>query len=290
MSFSDLSDILRQKPGGAERYESPQFESGGHKWKLSLYPNGDAQSGGDGHISLYLNMVEAADHSYGSGVGVTYKMLVWDRIRDERCGIEPHPTMRKFHSLKKRWGFTRLMSLATFKDAQSGYLVDDCCLFGIEMNVVSPDVQLRSLSIVKEPDHGTFKWKLDKFSTLGEESYDSDPFMVEAQQWNLCVFPNGDSRQKGSCLSLFLSAHDVKCHGGSKVYVDATLRLKDQHFSKDHEISLRRWFHGSGRWGWPAFVLLTDLKDKARGFLMDDSLVLEVTFNAISTISYTKAE
>uniref|UniRef100_A0A7N0USR0 MATH domain-containing protein n=1 Tax=Kalanchoe fedtschenkoi TaxID=63787 RepID=A0A7N0USR0_KALFE len=244
-SFSDLSEILS---GRAYSYESPEFEFGGHKWKLSLYPNGDTQCGGGGHISLYLNMVDATG-SYGSGIGVTYKML----------------------------------------DPQSGYLVDDCCLFGIElMMVVSREIQLGCLSIVKKPADGTFKWTLDKFSTLKEPYYDTDPFTVEAQQWKLRVYPNGNSSKKGSCLSLLLHAHDVMYHRGSKVYVDAIVRLKDHLCRRDHEISFQQWIGESGGWGCDAFLLLTELKDKARGFLIDDSLVFELSITAISNLTEAK--
>ncbi|KAK9934085.1 hypothetical protein M0R45_021242 [Rubus argutus] len=37
-------------------YETEEFEAGGHKWKLVIYPNGNKRKNVVGHISLYLEM------------------------------------------------------------------------------------------------------------------------------------------------------------------------------------------------------------------------------------------
>lgn len=49
-------------------------------------------------------------------------------------------TVRRFHELKREWGFSRLISLDTFKEASNGYLVDDSCIFGAEVLSLSPQV------------------------------------------------------------------------------------------------------------------------------------------------------
>ncbi|KAG5596719.1 hypothetical protein H5410_037951 [Solanum commersonii] len=39
---------------GIDKFESNEFEAGGHKWKMIVYPDGNTHENGSGHISVYL--------------------------------------------------------------------------------------------------------------------------------------------------------------------------------------------------------------------------------------------
>ncbi|KAJ8568151.1 hypothetical protein K7X08_020873 [Anisodus acutangulus] len=79
-SFSFLVQLLEKS--GRKRYESEIFEASGHKWKLCLYPNGNEERGGKGHISLCLAITNTDGLPRGWEVNVSFKFLVFDQIRD----------------------------------------------------------------------------------------------------------------------------------------------------------------------------------------------------------------
>ncbi|XP_057989925.1 MATH domain and coiled-coil domain-containing protein At3g58250-like [Hevea brasiliensis] len=107
-SFSQLCRILRDND--LEKYESDDFEAGGYKWKMVLYPHGNWNRGANGHISLYLAIAEAKAIPPGSQVDVTLKFFVYDHIRDTYLTIQDDE-MRRYHYLKTENGFDQLISL-----------------------------------------------------------------------------------------------------------------------------------------------------------------------------------
>ncbi|CAM8906960.1 unnamed protein product [Rhodiola kirilowii] len=275
-SFSLLSEFL-QKSDDVECFKSPEFESSGHKWKLSVYPNGNKKLGVEDHISLYLVAEDADFDSVESGINVIFKMSVYDNFRDNFLTIQDNE-VRRFHGLKKEWGFARLISLDKFQDANNGYLVNDCCVFGVEIFVITPGIKsgIGNLVMIKQPSDGIFTWKLDKFSTLSGDV--TKEFKVEGHEWKLQIHPNGDSSAQGTHLSMFLCLS-----GSNKSYISCVLRVRDQVNEKHHEITLTRHFgESSFGWGSSKFILLSDLKDKSRGFILNDSLIAEVELKLIS--------
>ncbi|KAK3005118.1 hypothetical protein RJ639_016508 [Escallonia herrerae] len=65
-----------------EKYETGLFEACNHKWKLSLYPNGNTNRGGKDHLSLYLE-IATKNLPRGWKVEVNMKLLVYDHKRDK---------------------------------------------------------------------------------------------------------------------------------------------------------------------------------------------------------------
>nr|KYP72067.1 Ubiquitin carboxyl-terminal hydrolase 12 [Cajanus cajan] len=167
-----------------EKYETNVFEAGGYKWKLILYPNGNIKSNGSGYVSLYLAIADTQKFSNGWEVNVNFKLFVFDKKNDNYLTIQDADgTVRKFHEKKTVWGFDQLISLETLLDSSKGYLVEDSCFFGAEVFVISQSGKWESLSMVKEPAHGTFTWKIENFSTLNETSHLSKSFTVGARDW-----------------------------------------------------------------------------------------------------------
>ena len=112
-SFSQLSE--RTQEG---KHESFNFVVGGYKWyinlvcplnyiifwthiwklyncfsslydrKLLLYPNGNAKTNGNDHISLYLALADTSAISHGSQIDVRLKFFVYDQIQDKYLTIQ----------------------------------------------------------------------------------------------------------------------------------------------------------------------------------------------------------
>ena len=86
--------------------------------------------------------------------------------------------------MKTEWGFAKFLSLDTFNDVSHGYLVNDCCQFGVEVFVHERNDKQECVSMIKEPTTSIPRsWKIENFSTLDKESYSSAEFTVEDLQW-----------------------------------------------------------------------------------------------------------
>ncbi|KDO37728.1 hypothetical protein CISIN_1g041274mg, partial [Citrus sinensis] len=66
-----------------EKYGSLEFDAGGYKWKLVVYPNGNKNENVKDHISVYLAMVDTSSFGLGWEVYVIFRLFVLDQKKDE---------------------------------------------------------------------------------------------------------------------------------------------------------------------------------------------------------------
>ncbi|CAK9311448.1 unnamed protein product [Citrullus colocynthis] len=259
-SFSLLKAALTNSK--RDRYESHSFDAGGYKCRLALYPNGDVKRNGSAHISLYLVSADDNILSTNSEVNVVFTFLVYDILKDKYLTVQDGK-IRRFHAMKTEWGFEKLVSLKTFNDASNGLLVDDCCVFGVDI-------------FVKKYDDGK-----------GEES---DPFTVESYRWKIRLYPSGDLQAKPGFLSMFLMFDGSnELPQGSQLYVEYEMAVLSQLEAVPLKRTFDCWFGYGGMkvgrgWGAADFSSLIDLKEPTKGYLLNDTLVVEVKINVISTL------
>ncbi|KAI3440957.1 uncharacterized protein J3R85_002994, partial [Psidium guajava] len=116
-----------------EKYESSEFEAEGCKWKLILYPNGDKSRNGKDHISIYLAASEASHFQLDGEIHAAVRFCLYNHICDRY--LTGQGRVMRFHALQTELGVPRYMPLKTFTDPSNGYLVDDTCVFGVEVLV-----------------------------------------------------------------------------------------------------------------------------------------------------------
>ena len=69
--------------------------------------------------------------------------------------------------------------------------MDDSCIFGAEVFVIKYSGKGECLSMIKDPDDGTFTWVIENFSTLNEEVLYSETFTVKKIKWHVLMhFPH----------------------------------------------------------------------------------------------------
>ncbi|CAK9152279.1 unnamed protein product [Ilex paraguariensis] len=279
-SFSLLSKAEEK------RFDSSDFESGGYKWKLCLYPTGYEKENGKGHISLYLAISEADTLPLGWEVNVEFKLFVYDHIRDKYLTLQnADGRLRHFHRFKTEFGFAKLLSLDTFKDASNGYLIDDSCVFGAEVYVIKSTGRGECLSLKEETYFNSYAWEIKKISERKEKRLFSEPFTIGKHKWKILVYPEGHGSGKGKSLSVFLCLDNC----GSlptkvKLYVEFSVLVKDQVNGNHCEMKGGYWFCDlSKSWGFD-LISLPDLHDESKGFVVLDSLVVEVYIHVMSDV------
>ncbi|KAL9690595.1 hypothetical protein QQ045_011000 [Rhodiola kirilowii] len=156
--FSLLSEFARMSNNMVQCFDSPEFESDGHKWSvtlllilcneyscvllsvslpshmcrsLSIYPNGNKKQGVEDHVSAYLVAADADIDSIETGINVTFKMFVYDHFHDNFLTIqEPY----------LGYGFPKFISFSDLKDKARGFILNDYSLIAeVEVNLISKD-------------------------------------------------------------------------------------------------------------------------------------------------------
>lgn len=282
-SFSLLSDMVANSY--LEQYESREFEASGYKWKLVLYPNGDKSRNGDGYISLYLVMADTTGFPAGWEINAIFKLFVYDQLQDKYLTFGDG-RLRRFCAIKNKWGFPQMLPLSIFNNASNGYLIGDSCVFGAEVFVIKSEGKGERFSMIKDPSDGTFTWEVQYFSGLTGEFYYSKVYLAGGHEWKLKLFPKGHIKQRGKYLSLFLELDDcTKSHTGWKLFVEFTLRIKDQVQSHHHEKTIHKWFSASeNNWGLVSFISLSDIKNPSNNFIVNDTLIVEGVLNRLSVL------
>ncbi|XVF73488.1 hypothetical protein PTKIN_Ptkin12aG0205200 [Pterospermum kingtungense] len=215
---------------GVVKYESGVFQAGGYKWNLRFYPKGNSLGTENHHISLFLKLAETESLPCGWEVNAKFKLFVFDQIRKNYLTIQDvDEGIRCFDEKITAWGLSRMLSFETFNDDSNGYLVDDCCIFGVEVFVVKRACKMESFSIVEKPFNHIFTWEIENFSQLDKEFYFSEGFVVEGTVWKLLIYPKGQSYSKGEALSVYLHYNGTAClPRNQKVYANFILRVKYQ--------------------------------------------------------------
>ncbi|XP_058189027.1 protein RESTRICTED TEV MOVEMENT 3-like isoform X1 [Rhododendron vialii] len=283
-SFSLLSQMLLDAK--QKNFESAVFEASGYKWKLSLYPRGDKERNGEEHISLYLAIADRDNLPLGWEVNVNFKLFVFDQIQDKYITVQDaNGKVRRFHKMKTEWGFAQFLPLSSFSDSANGYLINDTCVFGVEIFVVSYNGRGECLNLLKGLDT-TYTWNIEIFSSLQNEYHYSDVFTIGKRKWKLQLFPKGVSIGKGKSMSLFILLDDLKTFpSGQQINATYKLRIKNQHNDQHVEITGTNCFSSTScGWGCSSLLSLTDLLDASKGFLVKNSLMIEAEVCAMSTV------
>ncbi|XP_059285076.1 uncharacterized protein LOC132038422 [Lycium ferocissimum] len=274
-SFSLLSE------SGVEKFESNEFETGGYKWKMIIYPDGKGSDNGSEHVSVYLALSGTSSLPAGWEVNAIYTFFLFNQLCDNYLSVRGN--MRRFHSIKSLWGFPKFVCHKTFKEASSGYLVDDKCVFGAEIFVIQRQAIGECLSMVKSNDSFTREWKICSFSKLGEVWY-SEQFTVGDYKWQLILYPKGNAKNKGSSISIYLQFVDAEDFDHrQKVKAKCSICLKDQIDGEYNKLSSYwNWFSTTVKsWGYPKFLPLTELHDRNKGYLLNDCIVMEVVVEVV---------
>ncbi|XP_057466649.1 ubiquitin C-terminal hydrolase 13-like isoform X3 [Actinidia eriantha] len=240
-----------------------------------------------GSFSLLSRMLSDADmQNYESDIfeasGYKWKLSLYPNGDKERNGegyISLYLVIAETSNLPLGWEVNVNYKLFVFDQIQDKYMTFQ------EVFVINYSGRGESLTLMKGLDT-TFTWTIQKFSSLQSRYHYSDTFSIGNRKWNLLLYPKGDDRQKDKFLSLFLVSNDCKTLPSErKTYATYRLRIRNQYRLKSAEITGTKFFSVTGRcWGYSSFLSLKDLRDASKGFLVNDTLIVQAEVSAISTV------
>ncbi|KAJ0255712.1 MATH/TRAF domain-containing protein [Hirschfeldia incana] len=278
VKFDSFATMSKQVKTG--KYESSPFSVGGYNWSLVIHPNGNQQDNVKGYISAYAKIHNSSLMT--NDVYAEIKFFIYSKIKDQYYTLQDNEPKR-FHMFKPEWGMPNLIALSTFIAAANGFVFDGGqSVFGIDVFVTPPFKRWEVFSNEDKIRDPIFNWKLSKFSTLDCNSYTSDSFSSGGKNWLLKVYPNGVGPATGNALSLFLlSASNVTD------FVQAKLRVLDQIRLTHFEKQVEGWPNATENgWGLDKFIPLADLRNATKGFVVNDTLKVEVEIVSFSKTNF----
>ncbi|GAB2215161.1 hypothetical protein Drorol1_Dr00019539 [Drosera rotundifolia] len=267
-SVSSIKTLLAGREDNS--ITSAEFCAGAYTWVLKIVWNEKERDEGNGHISMYLRLVDKLKPD--QEVVAMFRFYVYNQKLDNYYTVQD-ATGKYFSPVKPEWGISRVLPLSVFTDASSGYIVNDRCIFGVD--VFSPSRSARkagTLAVVEKEGSRKYTWKVENFSSLQEYKHDSPIFTIDGISWSLTIHPKGDKRAKGESITIFLNLKDhgiIHISAGDRVFAKYALCIKDQHGNNDHRMwSVKGdWFDANTPgWGFIEFLLRTFSGSEASSF------------------------
>ncbi|XP_059665781.1 ubiquitin C-terminal hydrolase 12-like isoform X1 [Cornus florida] len=139
---------------------------------------------------------------------------------------------------------------------------------------------------IDDPPSARFTWTIENFSRLNTKKLYSEVFYVGGYKWRVLIFPKGNNVDH---LSMYLDVADSAAlpYGWSR-YAQFSLSVVNQLHNKftvrkdtQHQFNARE-----SDWGFTSFMPLSELYDPGRGYLVNDTCVVEADVAVRRVVDY----
>ncbi|GMY23515.1 ubiquitin carboxyl-terminal hydrolase 12-like isoform X6 [Fagus crenata] len=139
---------------------------------------------------------------------------------------------------------------------------------------------------VDDPPSARFTWTIENFSRLNAKKLYSDVFFVGGYKWRILIFPKGNNVEH---LSMYLDVADsTNLPYGWSRYAQFSLSVVNQIHNKfsirketQHQFNSRE-----SDWGFTSFMPLGELYDPGRGYLVNDTCIVEADVAVRRVVDY----
>ncbi|KAM7256047.1 hypothetical protein ACFE04_011788 [Oxalis oulophora] len=146
------------------------------------------------------------------------------------------------------------------------------------------------------PSQSRFTWKIENFTRLNTKKHYSDAFVVGNYKWRILIFPKGNNVDH---LSMYLDVADSTSlpYGWSR-YAQFSLAVQFwelgclvysfcNNFDKFVLADTQHQFNArESDWGFTSFMPLSELYDPSRGYLVNDTLLIEAEVIVRKVVDY----
>ncbi|CAA6658468.1 unnamed protein product [Spirodela intermedia] len=140
--------------------------------------------------------------------------------------------------------------------------------------------------LVEDPPTFKFSWTVENFSRLNMKKHYSEVFVSGGYKWRVLIFPKGNNVD---FLSMYLDVADSTTlpYGWSR-YAQFSLAVINQ---MDSRYTIRKETHHQfnvreSDWGFTSFMPLSELYDPSRGYLVDDTFIVEAEVTVRKVFDY----
>ncbi|CAA6667135.1 unnamed protein product [Spirodela intermedia] len=157
------------------------------------------------------------------------------------------------------------------------------------MEVVAPQTETVSTAEnqqLEDPPSSRFTWTIENFSRLNTKKLYSEIFVVGGYKWRVLIFPKGNNVDH---LSMYLDVADsANLPYGWSRYAQFSLTVINQIQNKytirkdtQHQFNVRE-----SDWGFTSFMPLSELYDPSRGYLVNDTCIVEAEVAVRRVVDY----
>eukprot|EP01126_Amoeba_proteus_P007613 TRINITY_DN12732_c0_g1_i3.p1 TRINITY_DN12732_c0_g1~~TRINITY_DN12732_c0_g1_i3.p1 ORF type:complete len:999 (-),score=186.64 TRINITY_DN12732_c0_g1_i3:152-3148(-) len=250
---------------------SQLFQIGGVHWRLIVYPRG---SQNDDNLSLYVEVANpeelTPDWSYLTNFSFT---VVSQTSPDKKMTREV--IGHRFYENHTDLGFLQMVKRNVLYDSKFGFLTQDQLIIEFDMEVIENTIYgLDAMS-------NSLTWKVQNFTSI-RDRVSSFKFEVGGCTWMMSMYPRGKGN-RNSCLSLYLKVADSSSLAPGWFYlVNFQFSLVNQatgaKFCRQESKNFR---NGVEDWGFPQFVKLNTLFNLETGYLMNETILIELQMEVI---------
>uniref|UniRef100_A0A0E0MMI0 ubiquitinyl hydrolase 1 n=1 Tax=Oryza punctata TaxID=4537 RepID=A0A0E0MMI0_ORYPU len=138
----------------------------------------------------------------------------------------------------------------------------------------------------EDPQTSRFTWTIENFTRINGKKHYSEPFVVGGFKWRVLIFPKGNNVDH---FSMYLDVADsANLPYGWNRYAQFSLAVVNQIHPKytirkdtQHQFNARE-----SDWGFTSFMPLSDLYDPSRGYLVNDTVVVEAEVAVRRMVDY----
>ncbi|XP_061338183.1 ubiquitin C-terminal hydrolase 12-like [Gastrolobium bilobum] len=128
---------------------------------------------------------------------------------------------------------------------------------------------------VEDTSSSEFTWRIHNFSSITANKLYSEIFAVGGYKWRVLIFPKGNNVDY---LSIYLDVAELaSLHNDWSRYAEFSLAVVSQIHNKHSVIkdTQHQFNDRESDWGFTSFMPLGELHDPSRGYLVNDTLVVE---------------
>ncbi|KAK6273252.1 hypothetical protein POUND7_010335 [Theobroma cacao] len=292
---------------------SPYFDVGGFDFRLLLYPRGDSLAP-PSYLSLYIQINDPRCSSKFDCFA-SYKLSILNH--EDKSKSLTRESYYRFCSKKKTIGWGDFGVATSVFDPKSGFLNNGSLLVSVEIAILDESVSfsrdnnntnnnegeysISSLGCDSVVLNGKFTWKVKNFSLFKEMIRTQKMVSSGFQVGQVVVHINVNKTKVDGveCLSLFLEANEAhKCRKCVALVMSSwslfRISVLNQRPGLNH---MHRDSYGRLSWdnsngddttlGWTDYMKMFDFIGSDKGFVVDDTVVLTVSFNAIKESNIT---
>uniref|UniRef100_A0A0E0LHG4 ubiquitinyl hydrolase 1 n=1 Tax=Oryza punctata TaxID=4537 RepID=A0A0E0LHG4_ORYPU len=139
---------------------------------------------------------------------------------------------------------------------------------------------------IEDPPISRFTWTIENLSRVSTKKLYSEVFVVGGYKWRILIFPRGNNVE---FLSMYLDVADsaVLPYGWTR-YAQFSLSVVNQMHNKftirketQHQFSARE-----SDWGFTSFMPLGELYNPSRGYLVNDTCIVEAEVAVCKVVDY----
>ncbi|CAD6256634.1 unnamed protein product [Miscanthus lutarioriparius] len=133
---------------------------------------------------------------------------------------------------------------------------------------------------VEDPRTSRFTWTIENFTRFNGKKHYSEVFVVGGFKWRVLIFPKGNNVDH---FSMYLDVADsANLPSGWSRYAQFSLAVVNQiQPNTQHQFNARE-----SDWGFTSFMPLSELYDASRGYLANDTVVVEAEVAVRRMVDY----